>query len=182
MSVSKYQWPTEDADVLSILHITICRTNDSALVSLRRTSDKTRSERYLGFEWEVTPTFTFAGVNLRVAGDQVIWPVEVVVMSPHQGNVTSLITLSPPPLCSQFPIIHLIRWWRQGDTSHRGSCITNPTNPMKNISLLGNISALFYYQASSDLILVSFYWLQLPILNWWVWAAPALNSCEWGRL
>ena len=122
-----YQWPERRCGCPKKLHITICRTNDSALVSLRRTSDKTL--RYLGSKLKVTPTFTFAGVYLRVTGDQVIRPVEVIVMSPHQGNVTSnvtsLITLSPPPLCSQFPIIHLIRRCRQqGDTSHWGSCIT----------------------------------------------------------
>ena len=134
----------------------------------------------------MTPTFTFAGVYLRVAGDQVIWPVEVVIMSPHHGNVTGLITLSPPPLCSQFPIIHLIRWWRQGDTSHWGSCITNPTNTPRK-TLLCSETCLDFRPISLRLwisIDLNLYWLQPPILNWrvWVWAAPVSEELWMGRI
>ena len=130
----------------------------------------------------MTPTFTFAGVYLRVAGDQVIWPVEVVIMSPHHGNVTGLITLSPPPLCSQFPIIHLIRWWRQGDTSHWGSCITNPTNtPRKTvlcsetclILLLNQLSPIDYSLSIDCSLPSSTGECESEQLQ-------SLKSCEWG--
>lgn len=131
----------------------------------------------------MTPTFTFAGVYLRVAGDQVIWPVEVVIMSPHHGNVTGLITLSPPPLCSQFPIIHLIRWWRQGDTSHWGSCITNPTNtPRKTVLCSETCLTLLLNQPFSNYESSLSIDCSLPFSTGECESEQlqSLKSCEWG--
>ena len=69
-----------------------------------------RSDAHLDSDWNMSPgrsppRHPASGGSSNVSSSRIMSPV----LSPYH-------TLSPPPLCSQFPIIHLtMRRWRQGD-------------------------------------------------------------------
>ena len=71
-----------------------------------------RSDAHLDSDWNMSPgrlppRHPASGGSSNVSSSRIMSPV----LSPYH-------TLSPPPLCSQFPIIHLtMRRWRQGDIS-----------------------------------------------------------------